>query len=108
MHGSTDSEDFFAHALARFPGEDRDPRFAVMDYRGEPIVLGFRFRNGIEMLNDASRLEASDDGRVEAIRCYCWCPDTLRALADDLGVPVSPRPHRSPTLEELQRMLSAE
>jgi RNA polymerase sigma-70 factor (ECF subfamily) len=106
MHGSADSEDFFAHALARFPGEDRDPRFSTMDYRGEPIVLGFRSRNGVEMLNDASRLEASDDGRVAAIRCYCWCPDTLRVLADELRVPVSPRPYRSPTLEEIQRMLS--
>ena len=108
MHGTSDSEDFFAHALARFPGEDRNPRFSIMDYRGEPIVLGFRCRNGVEMLNDASRLEASDDGRVDAIRCYCWCPDTLRSLADEIGVRVNPRPYRSPTLEELQRMLSGE
>src|SRR5262249_55055476 len=108
MHGSADSEDFFVHALARFPGEDCDPRFSIMDYRGELIVLGFRSHNGVEMLNAPSRLEASDDGRVAAIRCYCWCPDTLRALADELRVPVSPRPYRSPTLEELQRMLSGE
>src|SRR5262245_4548539 len=106
MHGSADSEDFFVHAFARFPGEDCDPRFSIADYRGEPIVLGFRSRNGVEALNDASRLEASDDDRVAAIRCYCWCPDTLRALADALRVPGSARPYRSPTPEELQRMLS--
>src|SRR5262245_5576053 len=103
MHWSADSEDFFVHALARFPGEDGDPRFSIVDYRGEPVVVGFRSRHGVEMLNDASRLEASEDGRVATIRCYCWCPDTLRALADELRIPVSPRPYRSPTLDEFQR-----
>jgi len=30
------------------------------------------------------------------IRCYCFCPDTLRAVADQLGVAALRRPYRSP------------
>jgi len=105
MHGAADSEGFFAHALARFPGDDRDPRFEAFDYAGERIVLGFRVWDGVEGLNDVSRLEASE-GRIDAIRCYCWCPDTLRVLAAELGVPANPRPYRSPTLPEFQAFLA--
>jgi RNA polymerase sigma-70 factor (ECF subfamily) len=105
MHGAADGEGFFAHALGRFPGDDRGPRFEALDYRGERIVLGFRVWDGVEGLNDASRLEASE-GRVDAIRCYCWCPDTLRVLADEIGVRANPRPYRSPTLEEFQALLA--
>jgi RNA polymerase sigma-70 factor (ECF subfamily) len=105
MHGAADSEGFFAHALGRFPGDDRDPRFEALDYHGERIVLGFRVWDGAEGLNDASRLEASE-GRVDAIRCYCWCPDTLRALAAEIGVRANPRPYRSPTLEEFRASMA--
>ncbi len=106
MHGAADSEDFFAHALGRFPGEDRDPRFEVLEHRGEPIVLGYRVWNGVEGLNDVSRL-MEFEGRVDAIRCYCWCPDTLRVLAEEIGVRAHPRPYRSPTLDEFQALLAA-
>lgn len=106
MHGAADSEGFFAHALGRFPGDERDPRFEVFEHRGEPIVLGFRVWEGVEGLNDASRL-AESDGRVDAIRCYCWCPDTLQVLAEEIGVRALPRPYRSPTLEEFQALLAA-
>lgn len=105
MHGSADSEGFFAHALGRLPGEDRDPRFEAFDYRGERIVLGFRVWDGVEGLNDATRLEGSGD-RVDVIRCYCWCPDTLRVLAEEVGSRANPRPYRSPRLEELQALLA--
>ena len=104
MHGAADSEGYFAHALGRFPGEDRDPRFEALEYRGETIVLGFRVFEGREGLNDVSRLEGSE-GRVDGIRCYCWCPDTLRLLAEEIGVRANPRPYRSPTVEELQTLL---
>jgi RNA polymerase sigma-70 factor (ECF subfamily) len=106
MHGAADGEGFFAHALGRFPGDERGPRFEALDTRGERIVLGFRVWDGVEGLNDASRLEASE-GRVDAIRCYCWCPDTLRVLAAEIGVPANPRPYRSPTLEEFQAVLAS-
>jgi RNA polymerase sigma-70 factor (ECF subfamily) len=106
MHGAADGEGFFAHALGSFPGDERGPRFEALDYGGERIVLGFRVWEGVEGLNDASRLEAAE-GRVDAIRCYCWCPDSLRVLAAEIGVPANPRPYRSPTLEELQAMLAS-
>jgi RNA polymerase sigma-70 factor (ECF subfamily) len=105
MHDSADSDGFFAHALGRFPGDDRDPRFEVREYRSEPIVLGFRCWRGVEGLNDVSRLTESD-GRVAAIRCYCWCPDTLRMIAEEVGVGANPRPYRSPTLDEFQSLLA--
>jgi RNA polymerase sigma-70 factor (ECF subfamily) len=105
MHGAADSEGFFAHALGRFPGDDRDPRFSAFEYAGEWIVLGFRVWDGVEGLNDVSRLTVSE-GRVDALRSYCWCPDTLRVLAEPLGVPANPRPYRSPTLEEFQALLA--
>jgi hypothetical protein len=60
---------------------------------------------GNEMHGSADS-EASE-GRVDAIRCYCWCPDTLRVLADEIGVPANPRPYRSPTLAEFQAWLAA-
>ena len=81
-------------------------RYASLLASGERIVLGFRVWDGVEGLNDASRLEASD-GRIDAIRCYCWCPDTLRVLAAEIGVPANPRPYRSPTLEEFQAVLAS-
>jgi RNA polymerase sigma-70 factor (ECF subfamily) len=99
MYGRDDGAGFFTHALGKFPGEDRYPRFEVMVFEGEPIVLGFRFWEGVEGLNDITRLETDGD-RVSAIRCYCWCPETLRFFAEKLGVPANPRPYRSPTMEE--------
>ena len=107
MHGRDDSADFFTHALGKFPGEDRYPRFEAMVFEGEPIVLGFRFWKGVEGLNDITRLETDAD-RVSAIRCYCWCPDTLRFFAEKLGVPANPRPYRSPTREEFAARFSAQ
>ena len=106
MHGLADGEGFFLHAFAQAPGEERGPRFEARDYLGETLVLGFRVRNGVEGLNDATRLEASD-GRIAGIRCYCWCPETVRALAETFGVSPLPRPYRSPTPQELRQLAAA-
>jgi hypothetical protein len=103
MHGLVDGEGFFLHALAQAPGEERGPRFEARDYLGETLVLAFRVRDGVEGLNDATRLEASD-GRIDAIRCYCWCPETVQVLAEAFGVRALPRPYRSPTPDELRRL----
>jgi len=46
-------------------------------------------------LNEIHRLEVSD-GKVVRIRCYCFCPDTLKAVAADLEIPALDRPYRSP------------
>jgi hypothetical protein len=46
-------------------------------------------------LNEIHRIEEAD-GRIARVRCYCFCPDTLRAVAERLGVPALKRPYRSP------------
>ena len=50
-------------------------------------MLGFRHWNGRWRLNEVSRLE-EDDGKISRIRCYCWSPDTLRFIGEELNLPV--------------------
>lgn len=96
------SRTFFAHArweppaaIARAMMFGVKPTWRLHSYRGEWLVLGFRVLDGIEGLNEVHRLDEVD-GRIGRIRCYCFCPDTLRALAEEIGVPALPRPYRSP------------
>ncbi len=84
----------FAHFV--MPGLGDAPRWRTEVYEGEPIALGLRTLNGVEGVNEIWRLEAEDAG-VERIRLYCFCPDLLAAVAADLGLPVLPRPYRSPS-----------
>jgi hypothetical protein len=58
-------------------------------------VLGFRTLHGVEGLDEVHRLEEVD-GRIVRIRCYCFCPDTLAAVAADLGMAALRGPYRSP------------
>jgi hypothetical protein len=51
--------------------------------------------DGREGLNEVHRLEVEEE-RIVRIRCYCFCPDTLRALGELLGLPVLERRYRSP------------
>jgi len=37
---------------------------------------------------------------LQAIRRYCWCPEALRLLAEEIGVRANPRPYRSPDLRK--------
>jgi len=91
------SRGFFEHAHFVLPelGFGADPHWKVAVYDGEPIVLGFRTLDGVVGLNEIHRIEESE-GRIARVRCYCFCPDTLRAVADRLGVPALRRPYRSP------------
>lgn len=92
------SRSFFEHAHFVMPqmGLGADPQWRTALFEGEPVVLGFRTLDGVTGLNEIHRIEASDDGRIARIRCYCFCPDTLRAVAAQLGVGALPRPYRSP------------
>lgn len=96
-----ESQTFFAHAHFVMPeiGFGEHPRWQLIDYHGEPTVLGFRTLNGIEGINEIHRVEALD-GKITRIRCYCFCPDTLRAIGDELGLPALARPYRSPSAED--------
>lgn len=90
MDGRERYEVFFAHALSAVPlfGPDHlYPRHELATYAGEPIVLGFRHWRGRWRLNEVHRLEESD-GKISRIRCYCWSPDTLRFIAEQLNQPV--------------------
>jgi hypothetical protein len=88
---------FFEHAHMVFPelGFGENPRWEVAEYRGEIVAIGFRTLDGIEGLNEIHRLEELD-GVVTRIRCYCFCPDTLKTVADELGIKSLRRPYRSP------------
>ena len=91
------SKAFFQHAHFVMPeiGFGADPRWSLIDYQGEPLVLGYRTLDGFEGINEVHRLDVVD-GKIKRVRCYCFCPDTLAALAEELGERVVRRPYRSP------------
>ncbi len=90
MEGRERYETFFAHMLGAVPlfgPEHVYPKHDLVTYAGEPIVLGSRHWYGQWRLNDICRLE-EDEGKISRIRCYCWSPDTLRFIGQELGLPV--------------------
>jgi RNA polymerase sigma-70 factor (ECF subfamily) len=92
---------FFEHAHMVMPsiGFGERPWWKVVEYDGEPLVVGFRTLDGVEGLNEIHRLEAAD-GLIVRVRTYCFCPETLAVLAAALGVKALPRPHRSPSVAD--------
>jgi RNA polymerase sigma-70 factor (ECF subfamily) len=98
---------FFTHAHMTMPklGFGLAPRWELADYEGEPVVFGFRTLDGIEGLNEIHRLEVVD-GRITRIRCYCFCPETVTAIAEEAGLTPLWRPHRSPDLGSAALMLT--
>jgi hypothetical protein len=106
-NGWEQNKTFFSHAHMTMPklGFGLSPRWRLADYEGETVVLGFRTLDGVEGLNEVHRLEVAD-GRVECIRCYCFCPETVAALAQDVGVTPLWRPHRSPDVASALMMFA--
>ena len=101
MASLQESKTFFEHAHFVWPelGFGENPWWKSIVYHGEPLVVGFRTLNGIEGVNEVHRLTELD-GRITRVRCYCFCPDTLHALADELGENSLQRPlnpYRSPS-----------
>jgi len=92
------SRGFFEHAHTVLPqlGFGENPHWEAIMYHGEPMVLGFRTLGGVEGINAVHRLEEVE-GRIARVRCYCFCPDTLRLLAEELGLKALNRPYRSPS-----------
>ncbi|MFI5315399.1 MAG: sigma factor-like helix-turn-helix DNA-binding protein, partial [Myxococcota bacterium] len=97
MDGFARARPFFEHAHFVLPalGFGANPRWELAEYLGEWLVLGFRTLDGIEGLNEVHRLE-EQDGLIARIRCYCFCPDTLRVLGEHLGRKALARRYRSP------------
>jgi RNA polymerase sigma-70 factor, ECF subfamily len=97
LEGFESAKTFFSHAHFVMPewGFGTNPNWRVVEYDGEPIVLGFRTLDGCEGLNEVHRLEV-EDGVIVRNRCYCFCPDTLRRLGEHLALPALKRRYRSP------------
>ena len=98
MDGFERARPFFQHAHFVMPslGFGESPRWEIAEYLGETLVLGFRTLGGVEGLNEVHRLEELD-GKITRVRCYCFCPDTLRVLGEHLGRNALPRRYRSPS-----------
>lgn len=96
-----ESQNFFQHAHFVMPelGFGESPRWALTEYQGEPIVLGFRTLNGREGINEIHRVETLDS-KIVRIRCYCFCPDVLRCVGEALDLDSLQRPYRSPSPED--------
>jgi RNA polymerase sigma-70 factor (ECF subfamily) len=70
-------------------------RMERRDYHGEPIVLYLVTRKGREALMSVLRFD-EQEGRIARIRSYGFCPDTIRALGEELGLPVYTGLYRAP------------
>jgi RNA polymerase sigma-70 factor (ECF subfamily) len=80
-------------------------RLEAAVYRGEIVILGLNIEaDGPDSLYDVIRLEEAD-GLVSRIVNYCFCPDTLRAIGEDLGAPVRPWGYHQPP-DVLPRMIA--
>jgi RNA polymerase sigma-70 factor (ECF subfamily) len=65
-------------------------------YEGEPIALGFTVRRGREALEQVLRIEEREDG-IARLRGYAFCPETIRAVGEALGMRVRTGLYRYPT-----------
>src|SRR2546427_1316223 len=71
-------------------------RIERVDFQDEPIVLLFATRWGSEALEVIFRFEGQDR-RIARLRAYGFCPETIRAVGEALGVPVLTGLYRAPT-----------
>ena len=71
-------------------------RLQRVELDGEPIVLAINTRHGTEALEVVFRID-EQDGRIARIRAYGFCPDTVRAVGEALGLPVRTGIYRAPT-----------
>ncbi len=71
-------------------------RVARADLDGEPILLGFATRRGREALETVLRIEERDGG-IARLRGYAFCPETVRAVGEALGLRVRTGLYRYPT-----------
>jgi len=88
-----------AHFVMQELGFGQNPWWEVIEYRGEPMVAGYRTLNGVEGLNEIHRFQVSG-GKITRIRIYCFCPDTLRVVGQSIGKTIVERPitpYRSPS-----------
>lgn len=90
--------DKLVHGHAEWPAQTRPDavRLVREDYEGEPMVLLLAIRWGGEALEGAFRFE-EHDGRIARLRAYSFCPETMSAIGEALGLPVRTGLYRAPT-----------
>ena len=71
-------------------------RLERRDFDGEPVALAFCTRRGREALEQIFRFEESD-GAIARLRGYAFCPETMRAAGEALGLKVRTGLYRPPT-----------
>ena len=62
-------------------------RAECVDFHGEPLVLIYHTRQGEEAVEALVRLE-EEDGKIARLRSYGFCPETMNAVGEELGVRV--------------------
>jgi RNA polymerase sigma-70 factor (ECF subfamily) len=65
-------------------------------YEGEPIILVFHVRGGVDYLEIVLRLQEEDE-RVASLRSYGFCPEVMREIGEALGHRVNTGLYRYPT-----------
>jgi hypothetical protein len=87
-------------------GFGRKLRWELIEFEGEWMVLGYCTLNGSEAVNEIHRL-VENEGIVTRVRSYCFCPETLGVVAEQLGRALVRRPitHRSPSMADVPRLL---
>ena len=96
--GTPNFLDKVVHGHEEWPPQTRPDavRMERVDLAGEPIVLLFATRWGSEALEVVFRFEEQDQ-RIARIRAYGFCPETIRAVGEAIGVPVLTGIYRAPT-----------
>jgi RNA polymerase sigma-70 factor, ECF subfamily len=72
------------------------PRMQRALVAGEPVALGFVARRGREALEQVMRID-EERGAIARLRGYAFCPETMRAIGEELGVRVRTGLYRYPT-----------
>jgi RNA polymerase sigma-70 factor (ECF subfamily) len=86
------------HGHDEWPPQTRPEsvRIERVEVEGEPVVLMLVTRFGDEALEVVFRFEETD-GRIARIRAYGFCPETVRAVGEVLGIPTRTGLYRAPT-----------
>jgi RNA polymerase sigma-70 factor, ECF subfamily len=86
------------HGHPEWPAEVRPEQVRVErgEFEGEPILLWFVTRREREALEVVFRID-EQDGRIARLRAYSFCPETMRAIGEVLGLRVRTGLYRAPT-----------
>lgn len=68
-------------------GETGEPKAERREYHGEPIVVLWYTHEGRRVVRDVLRF-VSDRGGMASLRYYYFCPETLKEVVTELGLPL--------------------